>query len=427
VTAPDPPASTPRPWYSSPGTVLRRTFASLQERNYRLYFCGQLVSLTGTWVQQISQNWLVLELTNRSFPVGVNTTLQFLPVLLFGVWGGLIADRFDNRKVLLVTQSVFGVQAVTLCVLTFTGVVQVWMVFALASLYGLVMAVDMPTRQAFVIEMVGPDRLPNAVALNSAIFNVGQVVGPAVAGVSIATLGLGPTFVINALMFPGMMVGLLLMDPSRLNRQPRAARARGQVRAALRYIWSARMLRSVLAVVLPIGVLGLNLRVALPLLARFSFESGASTYGAMTSVMAAGAVLGALVAAGRARPSRGMLVGAALGLGVFILAVGAAPTLPLAMVALVVVGFCTIAFLSTANASLQLSAAGEMRGRVMAVYGTMLVGAIPVGGFVTGVMAEAFGPRAPLWLGGAGCLAAAAIGFVLLRRPSPGEGAVAEE
>lgn len=427
MTTPGAHAPLPRHWSPSPGPVLRRVFASLQVRNYRLYFYGQLVSLTGMWTQQVAQNWLVLELTDRPFPVGVNTTLQFLPVLLFGVWGGLIADRFDNRKVLMVTQAVFGLQAVTLCVLTLTGAVQLWMVYSLAVLYGLGLAVDMPARQAFVIEMVGSERLPNAVALNSGIFNAGQVIGPAFAGVSIATLGLGPTFVVNALMFPGMLIGLLRMDPDRLNRQPRAARAGGQLRAALRYIWSEPLLRSVLAVVLPIGVLGLNLRVALPLLARFSFESGASTYGLMTSVMAAGAVTGALVAAGRARPSRVLLLAAASGLGVFILAVAFAPTLPVALVALVVVGFCTIAFLSTANATLQLSAAAEMRGRVMAVYGTMLLGAVPLGGFITGVMAEAFGARAPLWLGGAGCLAAAALGFGLLRRPRPGADGAAGE
>lgn len=402
----------------TPRGALRRTFSSLHSRNYRLYFFGQLISLSGTWVQQVAQNWLVLELTDRSFPVGLNTSLQFLPVLLFGVWGGLIADRFDNRRVLLVTQSMFGLQAIVLCVLVLTGAVELWMVYLLGMVYGLVTAVDMPARQAFVIEMVGPAQVPNAVALNSALFNIGQVVGPALAGVSIATVGLGPTFLINTLSFPAVLTGLALMDPTKLHRQPRATATKGQVREGLLYVWSTPMVRAIVVMVTIIGVLGLNHRVVLPLLARFTFEAGASGYGLMTAVMAAGSVVGALVAASRSRPSRGLLLGAAVGLAVFWAATAAAPTMTVALVVLFPVGFAVIAFLASANATIQLTVAPELRGRVMAVYGTVLLGSGPIGALIAGGLAEGTSPRAPLWLSGAGCAAAALFGVIALRRLS---------
>lgn len=396
--------------------ALQRTFASLHTRNYRLYFLGQLISLSGTWVQQVAQNWLVLELTDRSFPVGVSVALQFLPVLLFGVWGGLIADRFDNRRVLLVTQSLFGVQAVTLCVLVLTGVVELWMVYLLGAAYGLVMAVDMPARQAFVIEMVGPAQLPNAVGLNSALFNLGQVVGPALAGASIAAFGLGPTFIINALSFPAVLTGLALMDTGQLHRQPRAARTGGQVRAGLMTAWSTPVVRAILVMVTVVGLLGLNQRVVLPPLARFGYDAGASGYALMTTVMAAGSVAGALTAASRRRPSRGLLLAAAGLLGVFWAATAAAPTIGVALLALAPVGFGAIAFLATANATVQLSVAPEVRGRVMSVYGTVLMGSGPLGALIAGGLAEGAGPSAPLWLSGAACAAAALFGMVALRR-----------
>ncbi len=281
----------------------RRMFRSLRVRNYRLFFFGQLVSLTGTWMQQVGQDWLVLRLTNQALPLGITLALQFAPMLVLGAWAGVVADRLDKRRLLLATQVAMASLALVLGVLTATGAIRLWMVYALALLLGCATAFDMPTRQAFVSEMVGLDHVTNAVGLNSAVFNSARVVGPAVAGVLITAVGIAPAFLINAVSYLAVIAGLLAMDPARLHRLPPVDRAGGQVRAGLRYVWSNRVLRSTIALVAVVGALGLNYRVALPLLARFTFGGDASAYGALASIMAAGAVVGALAAARRGRRS----------------------------------------------------------------------------------------------------------------------------
>ncbi|HEU4398877.1 MAG TPA: MFS transporter, partial [Actinomycetota bacterium] len=287
----------------------RRTFRSLRVRNYRLFFFGQLVSLTGTWMQQVGQDWLVLRLTNQPLPLGITLALQFAPILVLGAWAGVVADRLDKRRLLLATQIAMASLALVLGVLTATGAIRLWMVYVLALLLGCATAFDMPTRQAFVSEMVGPDGVTNAVGLNSAVFNSARVVGPAVAGLLIAAVGIAPAFLINAVSYLAVIGGLLAMDPARLHRLPQVDRAKGQIRAGLRYVWANPVLRSTIALVAVVGAFGLNYRVALPLLARFTFGGDASAYGALASIMAAGAVVGALAAARRGRPSRALLLG----------------------------------------------------------------------------------------------------------------------
>jgi MFS family permease len=391
-------------------------FSSLSGRNYRLWFGGQLVSVSGTWMQQVAQDWLVLQLTGRALPVGITTALQFAPVALFGVWGGLVADRVDKRRLLIATQGAAALLALVLGTLTATGQVRLWMVYVLAFALGTVTAFDMPARQAFVIELVGPDRLANAVALNSALFNVARVVGPAVAGVTILAFGLAPAFVVNALSYLATMTALVLIDPERLYRAARATRAPGQVREGLRYIWHTPVLRSTLLMVLVVGTLGMNFPVVLPVLARFGFHAGPGTYATMLSVMSAGSIAGALTAALRQRPTRALLVGAAGVFGLGCLAAAAAPSLGWELAVLAPVGAATITFLSTANTTLQLTAEPAMRGRVMALYAVVFLGSTPVGGALSGWLAEHYGPRAPLWLGGVACLAAAGAGLAGLRR-----------
>jgi MFS family permease len=273
-------------------------------RNFRLFLFGHLVSSTGTWMQQVGQDWLVLRLTNAPLQLGITLALQFTPMLAFGAWAGLAADRLDKRRLLLVTQTSMAVLALVLGVLTATGAVRLWMVYALALLLGCATAFDMPARQAFVSEMVGPDRLANAVGLNSASFNTARVLGPAVAGGLIAVVGIAPAFFLNAVSFLAMIGGLLAMDPDRLYRRPAVERGRGQIRAGIRYVWATPTLRSTILLVLVVGMLGLNYRVALPLLARFAFDGGPGAYGALAAVMAAGAVVGALAVARRSRPTR---------------------------------------------------------------------------------------------------------------------------
>jgi MFS family permease len=396
--------------------VTRRMFRSLRVRNYRLFFFGQLVSLTGTWMQQVGQDWLVLRLTDRALPLGITLALQFAPMLVLGAWAGVVADRLDKRRLLLATQAAMASLALVLGVLTATGAIRLWMVYVLALLLGCATAFDMPTRQAFVSEMVGPDRVTNAIGLNSAVFNSARVVGPAVAGVLIAAVGIAPAFLINAASYLAVIAGLLAMDPARLHRLPPVDRAEGQVRAGLRYVWANPVLRSTIALVAVVGALGLNYRVALPLLARFTFGGDASAYGALASIMAAGAVVGSLAAARRGRPSRTLLLGSVAVFGALSFAAAAAPTLLAEAVVLAPLGVASMTFLATANSTLQLASSSEMRGRVMALYGLVFLGSTPLGGLLGGWMAGQFGPRSILLLSGVSSLAAAGLAAFLTRQ-----------
>jgi MFS family permease len=391
----------------------QRTFRSLRIRNYRLFFLGQLVSVSGTWMQQLAQDWLVLRLTNRALPVGVTTALQFAPVLVLGVWGGLIADRLDKRRLLLATQGTMGALALALGVLTATGAVRLWMIYLLALLLGCATSFDMPARQSFVTEMVGPKDLPNAVGLNSAVFNSGRIIGPAVAGVLIGVVGIAPAFIVNAVSYLAVMAGLWLMDPSALFRTAPVERSRGQVRDGIRYVLATPTLRWTIALMGVVATLGLNFRVALPLLARFTYHGGPSMYGVLASLMAVGSVAGALTAASRSRPSQRLLLGSIVGFGVSSLVMAFLLDPALAGIVLLPVGFFSIAWISTTNSTIQLSSAPEMRGRVMSIYGLLLLGSTPIGATLVGWLSEAYGPRSSALLAGTSSLAAAAVAILL--------------
>jgi MFS family permease len=395
--------------------VTGATFRSLNIRNYRLFFIGQVISLVGTWMQTVAQDWLVLRLSHSGLAVGVTTGLQFLPMLLFGLWGGLIADRLDKRRILIVTQACAGVLALVLGVLTATGVVQLWMVFALAFLLGCVTVVDQPTRQAFVTEMVGPEEVANAVGLNSAIFNSARVVGPAVAGILIQTVGLAPAFFVNAASFIAVIAGLNAMDPGRLVRLERVARSKGQLREGLRYVWATPELRVTIVTVAVIGTFGFNFAVILPLMARFTFHGGAGLYGLISSVMGMGALGGALVTAARGRPSQRLMEMTAVLFGVGTILAAVAPNVPLLLLALVPSGAGAIAFVATANSTLQLRSTPMMRGRVMAVYALVFLGSTPIGGPLMGWISGQWSPRVAFFISG---LAALGTGVVaaLVRR-----------
>ena len=390
------------------------TFRSLRVRNYRLFFFGQLVSVSGTWMQHVAQDWLVLHLSGSGAAVGVTTGLQFLPMLLFGMVGGIVADRFDKRKVLLATQSTAMALALVMGVLVATDVVRLWMVFVLAFLLGCVTAVDNPTRQSFVTEMVGPDEVTNAVGLNSATFNSGRVIGPAIAAIVIETVGLAPAFFVNAATYVAVLAGLRAMDPSRLFRLAPTPRSRGQIREGLRYVWATPVLRQTIGLVLFVATFGMNLVVVLPLLARFTFEGSAGTYGLLMSSMAVGSLGGALWAANRVRPSAKVRVGAAVLFGAFEVAVALAPSVWVAVALLVPTGAAAITFMSSSNSTLQLSSDQHMRGRVMALYALVFLGSTPLGGPVTGWVSEVWSPRWGLGLGGAITVAAALVAWVRL-------------
>ncbi len=374
---------------------LKKTFASLEVRNYRLFFYGQLVSLVGTWMQAVAQAWLVLRLTNNDgFALGIVTAFQFLPLLLFSTHAGLVADRMDKRKVLIATQTAMGILAGILAALTFTHVVELWMVDVLALFLGVANAFDNPTRQAFVTEMVGPESVANAVGLNSTIFNAARVAGPAVGAVLIKLFDVGPCFLINAASFAAVIAGLMMMRPEELHQQPITPRARGQIREGLRYTWRTPVLRSTLFLVGVVGTLTFNFMVILPLMAKQTFHGGAGTYGVLSAVMGAGSLVGALIIAARSRATTTLLLGSCLLCGVACLGAALAPSLATVIPALLVAGGASIAFVATANTIIQLTAAPEMRGRVMALYVLLFLGTTPIGGPLVGWICRAAGPRA---------------------------------
>jgi MFS family permease len=397
----------------------KKTFRSLRIRNYRLFFFGQLVSVSGTWMQQLAQDWLVLRLTNRSLPVGITTALQFAPVLVLGIWGGLIADRLDKRKLLLATQGAMAALALALGVLTATGVVRLWMIYLLALLLGVATSFDMPVRQSFVTEMVGLKELPNAVGLNSAVFNVGRIIGPAVAGVLIGIVGIAPAFLINAASYLAVMTSLWRMEPGKLYRSAPVERSRGQVRDGVRYVLATPTLRWTILLMGFVATLGLNFRVALPLLSRFTYHGGPSLYGILASLMAAGSVVGALTAASRTKPSQRLLLWSIAGFGVSSLVMAALLDPVLAGIVLLPIGFFSIFWIATANTTVQLGSAPEMRGRVMSIYGLLLLGSTPIGALIIGWLSEHFGPRSSVLLAGGSSLLAAAVAWLV--RPNRAE------
>ena len=396
--------------------VAVRTFRSLRVRNYRLWFIGQTISMSGTWMQSVAQGWLVYTLTHSAFDLGITVALQFAPVLVLGTVGGLVADRVDKRVALLATQTAFLLQSATLGVLVMTGAVRLWMVWILALAYGLINVVDNPTRQSFAIEMVGGNDLANAVGLNAVIMNASRIVGPALAGGLIATAGLSWTFLVNAATFGAVMVALAVMRTEELHRVAPVPRARGQIRAGLRYAWGTWELRVPLLMMAVVGTLAYNFSVIMPLLASKVFHRGGGTLGALTTAMGVGALAGALFTASRKRLGYRLLVSVTLAFGLLTVAVAEAPTLNVALVLLVPMGAASVSFIAMGNSLLQLHSVGAMRGRVMALWAIVFLGSTPVGGPLSGFLAGHLGARVTLALGGAATVLTAAGAAMALRR-----------
>jgi MFS family permease len=396
--------------------AIRHSFNSLEVPNYRRYFLGQLISLSGTWMQTVAAIWVILSLTGSGVAVGLTTALQFLPMLLIGAWGGLLADRIPKRRLLITTQALMAIPAVGLFAVTATGVVAPWMVYLAVFAMGSVNAVDNPTRQSFVIEMVGPDRVVNAVSLNSVIVQAARIVGPAFAGILIATVGVVPCFAINALTFVAMILALWRMDAARLHAAPPARHEAGAIRAGLRYVMRTPELLVPLALMALVGTLGFNFQVVLPLLAKFSFESGAMTYAVLVSAMAVGSIVGALINGHRGRTGPRLIAAGALAFGVAALLAALMPTLAFEVPALMLLGAASVTFAATINSTLQLAVTPEMRGRVMALYSVVFLGSTPIGGPLTGWLAQSYDPRIALLLAAASGLTAAWVARASFRR-----------
>ena len=388
----------------------RETFASLRNRNYRLYFTGQIISVSGTWMQRLAQAWLILQLTNNSgVALGVETGLQFLPMLIFGAWGGVIADRFDKRRLLYGTSTAAGLLALGLGLIVWSGTATVPIVFVFSVLLGFTNVIDIPARQVFVMEMVGREEVANAVGLNSVVMNTSRVVGPAIGGILIEVIGIAPCFFLNAASYVAVIVALAMMDASRLMPAPRVPRAKGQLREGFRYVWSEPLVRTPLLMMAVIGTLAFNFQVVIPLMSTKTFGLGAGGFGGLLSVMGVGAILGALGAASRRGVSYTRLLGLTFAMGFAILGASVAPTLATEVVALFVMGLTTFAFIATANTTLQLTSRPDMRGRVMALYAIAFLGSTPIGSPIVGWISSMWGPRIGFAVGGVAAIVSGAL------------------
>ncbi|WP_159943538.1 MULTISPECIES: MFS transporter [unclassified Nocardiopsis] len=376
-------------------------FRSLSIRNYRLFALGQLLSNPGTWMQRIAQDWLVLQLSGGSgIALGMTTALQFLPMLLFGLWGGALVDRLDKRRLLMCTQCAMGVLAVGLGVLATLGAAEVWHVYLFALLLGLITVLDNPGRQAFVPEMVDREHLSNAIALNSASFQLGRVTGPAVAGLLIAVIGSGPVFLINGASFGFTILALAMMRTGELNTPERASGGRGRIREGLSYIGGRRDLVLLLALAACTQFFGANTQNQIALMVNNVFETGADAFGAAAAFLAVGALAGALLAARRERPRLRLVLLGSMGFGVLQVVAGLMPGYVPFVVVLVPMGIAFMTYMTTINATFQLSVDPHMRGRVMSMFMLVFLGVAPLGAPVVGLLADSFGPQASLVIGG---------------------------
>ncbi|HSF98585.1 MAG TPA: MFS transporter [Ornithinibacter sp.] len=379
------------------------TFTSFEVRNYRIWYAGALVSNIGTWMGRVGQDWLVLTVltAGSATALGVVTGLQFLPFLLLAPWAGLIADRFPKRRTLLLTQTMLAVSSLVLGVLAVTGLAQLWHVYVIALLQGVTTAIDNPTRQAFVSEMVPSDKLANAVSLNSASFNLGRLIGPGVAGLVIAAWGTGQALLLNTVTFVFVIVALLMLRVHELVPAP-LAKARGGIREGFRYVRDRGDLQLVMLLVFVLGTFGMNFQITMALMATKVFDKGAGEFGLLGSIMAVGSLAAALRSAGRKEPRLRVLLVSLAAFTVAATVAALAPTYWTFALALVPVGFAALTALTTANAMVQTRVAPEMRGRVMALYLAIFMGGTPVGAPLIGWISEVFGPR---WTIGIGAVA----------------------
>jgi MFS family permease len=399
--------------------VGRTTFKAFEIPNYRRYYAGQAISLSGTWMQMAAQAWLVLTLTGSATTLGLIVALQTLPILLLGPYGGVIADRVDKRRLMVWLQSAMGLQALVLGLLTVTGAVRIWEIGVLAMLLGLNSAFENPARQSFMLEMVGPEHLRNAVSLNSVLVNVARTIGPAIAGLLIATVGEGVCFLANAASFVAVIASLLTLDLAALRPSPPTERGPGQLREGLTYIRHNRDLAIPLLMMALVGMFAYEFQVTLPVMARQGLHVGAAGYGFMTAAMGAGAVVGGLLVAAVGRTGLRTLVLASGAFGAVIMLAALAPTLPVELVALALVGWASISFMATGNSTLQLGAAPSMRGRVMSLWFVAFQGSTPIGGPLIGWVMAWAGARAGLGVGAITCLLVALMGLMALRGISP--------
>ena len=402
----------------------RSTFRSLKHRNFKLFFIGQLISQTGTWVTMITQTLLVLSMTKSGLTLGLLLAAQFGPVLVLGAWAGAVADRADKRVLLLRVQTVAMIQSFVLGVVVLSGWASIPVIFALASVQGVLTSFDSPARRAFVVEMVPPSDLPNAVSLNSAVMTGAKVIGPAAAGAMILAVGYGWPFIIDSLSYIGVLVALWMMRPEEMYSGARMVKAKGQVTAGLRYITANAELMVPLVMMAIVGLFAFNLAVSIPLFVEGPLQGGTTAFTLLFSMLSVGSVIGALLTARRTEVTPTQLVSAAAAFGVTLAILAIAPNLFLAFPAALLLGLASITFMTSTTAIVQLLAGAEYRGRVLAIQGMVFLGAQPIGGPIVGWVADTGGPRMALLLGAASCLVAAAYGAKALDVRFPHKGKI---
>lgn len=393
-----------------------QTFSSLRIRNFRIYIIGQTISSTGGWMQNIGLAWLVLKLTNSGTVLGITIALQFVPILIFGPWAGVITDRFKKYGLLFFTQSIMGFLALVLGILVVTNSIQIWMIYILTFLLGLIKAVDNPTRQTFIHEMVGKNNLMNAVSLNSIQNNLSRAIGPAIAAIVIAIFGLAPLFLFNALSYGVVIITLLMIDISKLNIHPTINKIKGQLAEGFNYIKSSPIIFYTLLMMAIIGTLTYEFSVSLPLLAKFTFNGTATTFALLTAALGIGSVFGGINTASRKKINFRIVTRNAFLFALSVLVFAIAPTITTALIFLIFVGFFSINFLSFANVILQTESIPSMRGRVMSLWTVALLGSTAIGGPIVGWVGQNIGPRYSLILGGLAALVASGIGMIALKK-----------
>jgi MFS family permease len=394
------------------------TFRSLQVRNFRLFFGGQLVSQVGNWLTLVAQALLVLKLTDSGVALGLLAAAQFGPVLVIGPFAGLVADRSDKRRLLLLVQSLAMGQSFLLAALAFSGSPPVLAIYGVAMLGGFATAFDNPARRSFVVELVPEEDIGNAVSLNSALMTGSRVVGPALAGLLITTVGFGWCFLLDGVSYLAVLIGLWRIDPAKMRRPPRATRGRGQVREGLRYARSVPELWVPLMMMAVVGTLAFNFQTVLPLFATRDLHGTTVTFTLLMSVVSAGSLVGALATARRRSIGMYTVSVAALGFGVAMMALSVAPNQPVAFVVGAFVGLGSIAFMTASTAIVQLGAAPSMRGRILAIQSMVFLGSTPIGGPIVGLISQHFGARYSVALGGVATLAAGVFGVLRVRKGS---------
>jgi len=393
-----------------------KTFSSLKIRNYRLYFIGQSISMCGTWMQVVAQGWLVLQLTHSGTQLGSIVALQFLPMLVAGPWGGLIADRFNKRKVLYWTQSASGLLALGISILVFSNTIQIWMIYVFAVCLGIVRIFDDPARQTFVSELVDSAHVKNAVSLNATSNNLARVVGPSIGGILIAGVGIAFCFLLNSVSYIATITMLYRMNGKELHSAPRREKKSGELREGFRYVMSSPLIRNTLIMMAFIGTFAYEFQISLPLLAQQTFRGDAASYAALMSALGIGSVVGGLFSAGRHKIAPHHLIIFATLFGASLIATSLMPTLDMAIVSMAVVGFFSINVLSLGNTMIQLESIPEMRGRVMSLWGVAMIGSTPIGGPIIGLVGEYMGGRWGVATGGIAAVATAAVAaFTLLK------------